>query len=74
MIMFFQRSDHKRNKEYSYMFTKPSQGWNPKSLKLHNQVLTVIIFEDGKLKEILWNYSIKNLVVIMNTQNITFHQ
>lgn len=53
MIMFFQRSDHKRNKEYSYMFTKPSQGWNPKSLKLHNQVLTVIIFEDGKLKEIL---------------------
>lgn len=53
MIMFFQRSNHEYNIASSYMFEKPGQGWNPKSLKLHYQVLTVIIFEDGKLKEIL---------------------
>lgn len=52
MIMFFQRSN-KNNNAKSYMFEKPSQAWNPKSLKLHHQVLNVIIFKDGKLKEIL---------------------
>lgn len=65
MIMFFQRSDHKYNNESSYMFEKPTSNWTPKSLKLHYQVLTVIIFEDGKLKEILWNYSFKILDILI---------
>lgn len=46
MIMFFQRND-------SYRFVKTGSKWNPKILKAHSMILTVIIFEDGKLKEIL---------------------
>ena len=53
MIMFYQRNDNKNNNAKSYMFEKPSQDWNPKELKSHYMILTVIIFEDGKLKEIL---------------------
>lgn len=52
-MMFFQRNDHSYNNENRYRFEIPMSGWNPKPLKLHHQVLNVIIFEDGKLKEIL---------------------